>query len=127
MNEKTVTDDQSDGEASMLYHLRVLAPELLQGMERYWEIPEGNRTGKAVQGQKNMEADFAWPDARILFEVQGAGHSNYHNYRKDWVRHNWLTLWGYRVFYATPDQINANPVQIISWLRKALQQGKRHE
>lgn len=119
------TDDQSDGEAAMRYFLRTAGIDL-PPWTQHWTIPEGNRTGKTVPGQDNFEADFAWVPQRVLFEVQGAGHSNYFNYRRDWERHNLLTLWGYRVFYATPDQITTDPEKIISLLRSALK-GKDNE
>lgn len=114
---------QSDGEAVFAFYLRTAGKDLPPAVREY-EIPEG---GKIEDGQA-FRADFAWPDARLLFEVQGNGHERYKKYREDWIRHSLLTLWGYRVIYATPDQIKDKPDHFIGILRQLLnKKGCRHE
>lgn len=111
-------DGQSEGEAAFDFYLRTLGSDL-PSFEREWPLPEGNRSGEE-QNKPPFRADFAWPAEKVIFEVQGYGHERTHKYRKDLVRHNLLTSWGYKVFYATPDQIKDNPEAIISLLRVVL-------
>lgn len=126
MKPPKATDDQSDGEAAFAYYLRTIGRDL-PPWQQYYEIPEGNRSGRPVKGEKNFEADFAWVEQRVLFEVQGHGHNNYFNYRNDLIRHNLLTTWGYRVFYGTPDQISQDAERLIGFLRSVLKGEAREQ
>ena len=112
-------DGQSEGEAAFCYYLRTIGRDLPEWKKEY-SIPEGNRHGET--NKTPFRADFAWPEHRVLFEVMGRGHERGEKYRKDLERHNLLTSWGYRVLYATTEQIRDDPESLIALLRVMLTQ-----
>ena len=68
-------------------------------------------------------ADFAWPDARLIVEVDGGiwtggGHTSGSGRTRDMERDNWCTLNGWRVLRFTTGQ--AKNGEAIHTIREAL-------
>ena len=111
--------DGSDGEVAFAYYWGLLASDLPKPV-REWKVPEDKKRRKK-SWEETFRADFAWPNNRVIFEVQGSGHQmDRERYRSDLIRHGLLTMWGYRVIYATPDQIADDPDRWIGILRTML-------
>ena len=68
------------------------------------------RQYRAIQGRR-WRWDFAWPEARLLGEVQGGiwkphtGHTSGTGLTRDYEKHNAATLAGWRVLYVTGKMI----------------------
>lgn len=74
---------------------------------------------------RKWKADFAWPDHRLLLEVEGgtwvAGrHSRGAGYANDCEKYNHAQLLGYRVLRATTEQVTKGLA--INWILRALKQ-----
>lgn len=58
---------------------------------------------------RNWRADFAWPEHRLILEVQGGhwtkGHGMGSNARGDMERQAYATLAGWRMLYVMPEQL----------------------
>jgi very-short-patch-repair endonuclease len=63
--------------------------------------------------------DFAWPEARVAVEYDGWWHGQPQNVPKDRRRLNRLTAAGWRVIFATADDIH-DPVQLVARIGAAL-------
>lgn len=67
--------------------------------------------------------DFAWPREKLALEVQGGGWTNGRHSRalgqaKDYEKLAEAVLLGWRVFYATPQQVSDGAV--LSWITRGL-------
>lgn len=58
---------------------------------------------------RNWRADFAWPEHRLILEVQGGhwtkGHGTGRKARGDMERQAYATLAGWRMLYVMPEQL----------------------
>lgn len=104
---------QSDLEAALLYYLRVGG------------LPAPVTQYKAVEGRRFVW-DFAYPDRRLLIEVQGgtwmekSGHNTGTGLRRDYDKNNHAVLAGWRVLYFSKDMIE--DLSAIEVIRKALEE-----
>ena len=69
---------------------------------KYLGLPEPIVEFKFCEGRK-WRADFAWPDEKILVEIEGGTYSNGRHtrpegFRKDCQKYNEATRIGYKVF-----------------------------
>ena len=65
--------------------------------------------------------DFAWPQARLVVEVDGfAYHSSREDVRKDHARAVRLTLLGWRVLRFGWEDVVGRPEHVIAVVREAL-------
>lgn len=77
---------------------------------------------RPIAGRK-FRADFGWPGARLLVEVQGGiwtlgRHNRGSGYEQDCARLNELTLAGWRVLYVTERHIREGDA--LRWIERAL-------
>ena len=82
------------------------------------------REFKAVAGRR-FRWDFAWPDQKLLVEVQGGiwakgGHSTGVGITRDAEKANLATLNGYRQITVTGNQIRTG--QALRWIQEALKE-----
>jgi len=82
-------------------------------MQIKWaKLPEPEREFcRAIPGRK-FRFDFAWPEFRLLVEVQGGtwingGHSSGSGIARDCEKGNLATLAGWKVLHVTGDQIRS--------------------
>lgn len=68
--------------------------------------------------------DFAWPDYGLAMEIEGGawtkkGHTNGVNFIKDMEKYNEMTIQGFSLLRATPDQVQSGyALQIVErWFR----------
>lgn len=109
----------SDLERTVLYYLRVLAPEL--------PLPRCHENGGEITPIKGrrFHFDFAWPDEKIAIEAQGgifmgkSGHTGGKNMEDDYEKNNLCVADGWRVFYVTTGILKRNPDAFIEQLKKA--------
>ena len=100
----------SDGEQVLAWHITV---EHLPQPERQYPFLKGRR----------YRADFAWPEQRLIAEVQGGAwtngrHTRGAGYEADCERLNLATLAGWRILYFTTDMVTDG--RAVATLRKAL-------
>lgn len=89
----------SDAEASMLYHLRVAG------------LPEPEQEYRFAAPARQFRADFAYPERRLLIEVEGGAYTRGRHVRpagfeKDCEKYNLAALLGYTVLRFTPGMID---------------------
>ena len=106
---------RSELEHLFLGQLRVLAPELADGMaqEHAFALGEGRK----------WRFDFAWPEARVALEVDGgqwrAGGGR-HNTDADRWKRAWACALGWRVLAFSGQQLTEAPDLCLDLLRRAL-------
>lgn len=76
--------------------------------------------------ERQWEADFAWPDARLIVEIDGALYTQGRHVRgdgreKDMERDNWCVMHGWRVLRFSTGQVRNDPYRICDMIIKALQ------
>ncbi|TAL20866.1 MAG: DUF559 domain-containing protein, partial [Frankiales bacterium] len=65
--------------------------------------------------------DFAWPDERLVVEVDGfAFHADRASYRNDRRRTNELVLAGWRVLRFSWEDVVGSPDVVVDQVRRAL-------
>ena len=92
----------------------------LVGWERqfYWALTERTPTGKPQQ----YHADFAYPKAMLLVEVEGQVHAIKARRAEDCARASLAAALGYRMVRVTKDMIvNGDAVRLV---RRALEHGR---
>jgi hypothetical protein len=74
-----------------------------------------------VDGWIIARVDFAWPDARLVVEIDGFGpHSSREAFQRDRTRQNALVNEHWRVLRFTVDDIRRFPHRVIQEIREAL-------
>lgn len=73
--------------------------------------------------ERKWRFDFAWPEKKIAFEVQGGiytqgGHTRAKGYNNDCEKGNEARLLGWRVFAVTTDHISSG--MALKWVERAL-------
>lgn len=73
-------------------------------------LPLPVREFRFAAPEREWEADFAWPDEKIILEVEGGAwsggrHTRGSGYLKDMEKYNNATLRGYRLFRCTPSTL----------------------
>ncbi len=102
---------QSDLEAALLYYLRVGG------------LPAPVTQYKAVEGRRWVW-DFAYPEQRLLIEVQGGiwmergGHNTGNGLQRDYEKNNAAVLAGWRVLYFSREMIE--DLRAVEVVRAAL-------
>ena len=101
----------SELEAMLLTHIR--AASLPEPVQQYRFHPV-----------RRWRADFAWPDAKLLVECDGATwargrHTRGRGYEKDAEKGNAAVLLGYRVLHFTRQQIESG--YAVDTIEKALE------
>lgn len=91
------------------------------------KLPAPEREYRAISGRA-FRFDFAWPDSRLLVEVQGGvwgvkkgnktGHNTGVGINRDCEKSNLATLAGWRVLSVTTNHIRTG--QALRWVQKAL-------
>jgi hypothetical protein len=91
--------------------LRILIDDGLPRPQRQFLITDGNRIAYA---------DYAYPDKRLVLEVDGyACHSGRAQWESDRDRHNLLTDLGWRSLHITSWQMD-HPASLVALVRRAL-------
>ena len=86
-------------------------------------LPAPVQEYKAIEGRR-FRWDFAWPDARILLEVQGGtwmargGHNSGSGVSRDCEKANLANLDGWNCLAVTRDHIKSG--EAIQWVTTAL-------
>lgn len=100
--------------------------DTLAGHIRMAKLPEPAREYPAIEGRK-FRFDFAWPDHRLLLEVQGgtfargkSGHSSGMGINRDCEKNNLAVLAGWRVLSVDSKQVASG--QALRWLQQALKE-----
>lgn len=88
-----------------------------QAREAGWPKPE--REYRYIPNRK-LRADFAWPRARVLLEVQGGiftrqAHGSVSGLLRDLERGNLAAVNGWRLIRVTPEQVQKGAV--THWLK----------
>lgn len=88
-------------------------------------LPEPTREYRAIPGRR-FPFDFAWPEYRVLCEVQGgtyvkgkSGHSSGSGIARDIEKHNLAVLLGWRIIYADTNHIKRTGEALL-WIQQAL-------
>ncbi len=73
-------------------------------------LPEPKRQFQFAAPERKWSADFAWPEYRLIVEVDGAVWTSGRHTRgsgrvKDMERDNWCTLHGWRILRYTTQQV----------------------
>ena len=86
--------------------------------------PKPEREYKAIPGE-NYRFDFAWPDHKVLVEVQGgtwmkgkSGHTSGRGIERDTRKLNLAVLAGWRVLQVTTKQVKCG--EALSWIMEIL-------
>jgi very-short-patch-repair endonuclease len=100
----------SDAEAAMLFHLRIAG--LPEPLAEFVFAPP-----------RKFRADFAYPEQRLLIEVEGGvyqigRHQRPAGFEKDCEKYNLAALLGYRVLRFTPAMIERG--EAIETITKAM-------
>lgn len=79
---------------------------------------------KFAAPERKWSADFAWPEEKVLLEVEGGAwsggrHTRGSGYLEDMSKYNNAALRGYRLFRCTPQKL-CNP-ETIELVKKALE------
>lgn len=92
------------------------------------KLPTPEREFRAVPGRA-FRFDFAWPESRLLVEVQGGawgtkkggktGHNTGVGINRDCEKSNLATLAGWRVLSVTTNHIRSG--QALRWVQEALE------
>lgn len=96
--------------------------ELLLFQIRAVGLPEPVREYRALP-ERRWRWDFAWPEARLLVEVQGkrwglGAHTSGKGTARDWEKNNLAVLSGWRVLYAWDEAIESG--KMIEWILRIL-------
>lgn len=103
---------ESPGEAAFAAALRLHGADL----------PAPVRELVFVPGRK-FRADFAWPDRRLLLEIDGGTYApggGRHAGDKDKEKANLAACLGYRVLHFSPQQVERDPAGCVELVRRAL-------
>ncbi len=78
---------------------------------------------------RHWRADFAWPDKKVLVEVDGGKyirgrHQRPQGFEDDLEKMNAATILGWRVLRFTPDMLREDPVGCITILMGLLDGGE---
>lgn len=84
-------------------------------------IPLPVREFRFAAPERDWEADFAWPEERVILEVEGGAwaggrHTRGSGYLEDMTKYNAMTLRGYRLVRCTPQTLNA--VETLDMIEK---------
>lgn len=90
-------------------------------------LPEPQTEFLAIPGRK-FRFDFAYPDQRLLVEVQGSiwkkgGHNTGTGMLRDMEKNNLAILNGWSILYVAEDHITCG--QALQWITSALDIGLR--
>lgn len=83
------------------------------------EYPDKKRGELPLIEGRKFRVDFAWPDLRIIVEVEGgrwqAGGGR-HNSDSDFDKYNLLTAAGWRVFRVSTQRLESDPASFIAFI-----------
>lgn len=108
---------ESTLERSFLYYWRLLAPDAPEPVQEFAFCP----------GRK-YRADFAFPDKKLLIELEGGIHNNGRHtrprgYSMDCEKYNQATILGWRILRYTSIMMKNDPQTMISQILQALGEG----
>lgn len=73
-------------------------------------------------GRRTVEADFAWPDRRLIVELDGhATHATRAGFERDRARDRAVQAAGWRVVRVTWRQLHGDPAAVVHDLRRLLE------
>ena len=104
--------------------------EQLLMTQLFWaRLPEPTRELRPISGRR-FRADFSWPDAMLIVEVEGGTwiqgrHSRGKGFESDCEKQNLCVLDGWRYLRVTPAQIDSG--KALEWIRRALSRDAREE
>ena len=82
-------------------------------------LPAPERQYPFAKPERRWQADFAWPDQRLIVEVDGGlwtggGHSTGTGRMRDMERDNWCVLHGWRVLrFSTAQARDGSAIPVI--------------
>lgn len=83
--------------------------------------PTCNQRIACGDGSSMIEVDFLWPEQRVVVETDGrSAHDNPLAFERDRKRDRGLQLSGYRVVRFTHRQIEQEPDDVVSAIRRLL-------
>jgi very-short-patch-repair endonuclease len=98
---------------------------------RMLKLPEPEREYRMPEyPDRKWAFDFAWPDKRLLVEVNGStwvantGHTSGTGIERDTEKHNAAVLAGYRVLVVTGTQIGDG--RALEWIENCLTQTNKY-
>lgn len=88
-------------------------------------LPMPVREFRFAAPDRAWEADFAWPEERLILEVEGAAwsggrHTRGSGYLEDMRKYNAMTLRGFRLVRCTPITLNA--VETLDMVEKLIRE-----
>lgn len=89
---------------------RVLSPtDTFERYLRVYRLPDPKKEYR-FDDKRRWRADYAWPDLRVLVEIeggtwQGGRHTRPQGYENDCEKYNAATAGGWRVFRFTSDMV----------------------
>jgi hypothetical protein len=110
-----------DGDSGRVVPDSRLERRVLRALERHG-IPAPVRQHPVRRpGGRRADADLAWPDRRLIVEVQSwKHHSSRRSWSRDMTRSNDLTSLGWRVMAVTRDDLRDGGAAFARTLRRAL-------
>lgn len=107
-----------------------MASELEAAFLAFWSTlaPRGTPAPLAeyrFEPTRRWRADFAWPDARVLVELEGAvwsggRHTRGAGYEADCAKYNRAAALGWKVFRYTSSMLQADPVGVVNQVASAV-------
>jgi very-short-patch-repair endonuclease len=89
--------------------------------KRRLPLPETQYEIRTSSGAR-FRADFAWPHARLIIEVQGyKWHGGRRAWQRDLSRNSELAMLGWRVIYVTWDDLVSRPHETLLRIERAIQ------
>jgi len=108
-------------EAELITRLKQVAPQV--PLPRCQEHPEGQwhvREDERLRNYPNWRCDAAWPEARLVVEIDGDNHSHINMRNRDCLKRNALLLHGYLVLTYTIELLQSDPAKVVSDIVAAL-------
>ena len=127
---------QSQLERAFLTRWHQLAPGAPEPIHAYrFAAHHVGGPGRGVRARlvaadlRDWEADFWWPDTRVLLELEGGTysggrHTRGKGYREDCEKYNAAQRLGFVVLRVTTDMLRDDPAGVVAMIREAID-GKR--
>lgn len=98
----------SPGEEAFMYYFGILKPAFPKPMRQHKPFKD-----------HGWALDFAWPDRKIVVEVEGVSHRISEGYQKDIVKYNTLAVRGWLLLRITNRMFINNPSAFFALVEQA--------